>query len=210
MRLRPSLLLACCLALAPAAPVRAQSQQVVIYRCTDAAGNVTLQNDVACPAGARQQRQVIDAPPPLPAYVPREQRMPAVVADEEARTDAAIQQALPPPVPIAERTPPPALFQCSTWDQLAYLTEATVPRESCAPLQVVGIDGRSRPGASACEKVVDQCAAVPAEQLCRAWKRRVDESEFRWKFAGARADDARRLEYERLQAIYANSACQNP
>jgi hypothetical protein len=202
------LLLPCCLALVPAAPVRAQpDRQVVIYRCTDAAGSVTLQNDVACPAGIHQQKQVIDAPPPLPAYVPREQRMPVVVAKEEARTDAAIEQVLPPPVPVAEREPPPALFQCSTWDQLVYLTEEATPRESCAPLQVVGIDGRSRPGASACEKVVDQCAAVPAEDLCRAWRRRVDESEFRWKFAGAKADDARRLDYEKLEAVYANSNC---
>lgn len=201
------LLLSCCFAVLPAVPVRAQSKQVVIYRCTDAVGNVTLQNDVACPAGTRQQKQVIDPPPPLPAYVSREERMPAVVAKEEARTDAAIEQILPSPVPVAERVPPPALFQCSTWDQAVYLTEEATPRESCAPLQVVGIDGSSRPGASACEKVVDQCAAVPAEDLCRAWKRRVDESEFRWKFAGAKADDARRLEYEKLEAVYANSTC---
>jgi hypothetical protein len=201
------LLLPCCLAVVPVS-VRAQpDRQVVIYRCTDAAGNVALQNDVACPAGTHQQKQVIDAPPPLPAYVPREERMPAVVAKEEARTDAAIEQVLPPPVPAAERVPPPALFQCSTWDQVVYLTEEATPRESCAPLQVVGIDGTSRPGASACEKVVDQCTAVPAEDLCQAWKRRVDESEFRWKFAGAKADDARRLEYEKLETAYANSTC---
>lgn len=202
------LLLTCCLAFVPAAPVRAQpDRQVVIYRCTDAVGNVTLQNDVACPAGTHQQKQVIDAPPPLPAYVSREERMPAVVAKEEARTDAAIEQVLPSPVPVADRTPPPALFQCSTWDQAVYLTEEATPRESCAPLQVVGIDGTSRPGASACENVVDQCAAVPAEGLCHAWKQRIDESEFRWKFAGAKADDARRLEYEKLEAVYANSNC---
>lgn len=206
--MRLSWLLPCCLVLVHVAPARAHPErQVVIYRCTDAAGNVTLQNDVACPTGTRQQKQVIDAPPPLPAYVPRAERMPVVVAKEEARTDAAIEQVLPPPVPVAERGPPPALFQCSTWEQVVYLTEETTPRESCAPLQVVGIDGRSRPGASACEKVVDQCAAVPAEDLCRAWKRRVDESEFRWKFAGAKADDERRLEYEKLEAVYANSNC---
>ena len=209
MRLR-LLLPACWLAVVPAVPAHAQSHQVVIYRCTDAVGNVTLQNDVACPAGTRQHRQVIDAPPPLPAYVPRQERMPAIVAQEEAHADAAMKQALPPPVPAAERAPPPALFQCSTWDQLVYLTVETTPRESCAPLQVVGIDGRSRPGASACEKVVDQCAAVPEEDLCRAWRRRVDEAEFRWKFAGAKADDARRLEYEQLEAVYANSTCQKP
>ena len=35
------------------------SRQVVIYRCTDAAGHVTIQNDLACPKGTRQQRQTL-------------------------------------------------------------------------------------------------------------------------------------------------------
>lgn len=200
------LLLPCCLAVAPAtAP--AQARQVVIYRCTDAAGHVTLQNDVACPAGTRQQKQAIGAPTPMPAYVPRAERMPGVVAREQAHAEAEIERALPPPVPPAERVPPPALFECSTWDQQSYLTEEATPRESCAPLQVVGIDGVSRPGASACEKVADQCAAVPGDSLCLAWKRRVDEAEFRWKFAGAKDDGSRRLDYEKLAATYANSTC---
>jgi hypothetical protein len=71
---------------------------------------------------------------------------------------------------------------------------------------VVGIAGRS-PAASACEQVADQCRAVPEEALCRSWRRRVDEAEFRWKFAGATGGDARRLEYEQLRATYENSTC---
>jgi hypothetical protein len=202
-------LLAGCVAASTLAalPVQAQSRQVVIYRCTDAAGHVTLQNDVACPAGTHQQKQAMDAPTLTPAYVPRAERMPAIVAQEQAQADADIAQALPPPVPAAERVAPPALFECSTWDQLSYLTEEATPRESCRPLQVVGIDGVSRPGASACEQVVDQCTAVPDDSLCDGWKRRVDEAEFRWKFAGAKDDGSRRLEYEKLAATYANSTC---
>jgi hypothetical protein len=205
--MRPGwLLLPLLLAVAPV-PVHAQARQVVIYRCTDAAGNLTVQNDVACPKGSRQQQQVIDVPPPMPAYVPRQERMPVVVEKEDAREAAAIDHALPAPVADAERVAPPALFQCTSWDNASYLTEEATPRESCAPLQVVGLDGNTRPGASACEKVADQCAAVPADGLCRAWKQRVDEAEFRWRFAGAREDDERRLAYEKLAATYANSNC---
>ena len=65
------------LGLANAAPAQ---QQVTIYRCTDARGALLLQNDEPCPAGYRQQTQVIDVPPALPSYIPREQRMPDVVA----------------------------------------------------------------------------------------------------------------------------------
>ncbi len=200
-----------CLALALAAPAVAGAQeqemeQAVLYRCTDAAGHVTFQNDTACPPGTRQQRRLVDVPPALPAYVPREQRMPAVVAAEQARDDQRIEDNIAAPVPPGERKAPPPLYQCTTWDQSRYFTERAEPRSRCAPLQVVGIAGRS-PAASACEKVADQCSAVPEAALCGSWRQRVDEAEFRWKFAGAAADDERRLQYEQLRATYENSTC---
>lgn len=188
-------------------PLAAAAQDhVVIYRCTDAAGNVTLQNDVACPPGLRQERQSVDVPPALPAYVPRETRMPAVVAAEQARQERRIDRIVPGPVPAGERKPPPALFQCATWDEVHYLTEDPTPQTHCAPLQVVAIAGTT-PSASACEQVVDTCSAVPEAALCPSWKRRVDEAEFRWKFAGAASDGDARLEYEQLRATYDNSTC---
>lgn len=184
----------------------AAQEQDVIYRCTDADGRVTFQNDAACPAGTRQERRLVDVPPALPAYVPREARMPAVVAAEQARQDARIDDLVAAALPPGERTAPPPLYQCTTWDNAQYLTERAEPRTRCAPLQVVGIAGRS-PAASACEQVADQCRAVPEEALCRSWRRRVDEAEFRWKFAGPAESGARRLEYEQLRATYANSTC---
>jgi hypothetical protein len=191
--------------------VRAQST-IRIYRCTDASGALTVQNDTPCPAGTKQDVQVIEPPPPLPAYVPRIERMPQVVAAEQARREEALQARLeaevPDPVDEAERTAPPALFQCSTWKNERYFTEDQTPTERCAPLRLVGLDGRPLAGsAGACEKRVDTCAAVPEAQLCRAWRQRVDEAEFRWKFAGARDDD-RRVDYEKWAAILANSTCE--
>ena len=196
------------LALAAIAPSAAAQSQVVIYRCTDAAGQVTLQNDVACPPGVREQQQVIDVPPTLPAYVPREARMPAVVAAEQASLDERIDRAVAAPVPPGERKPPPPLYQCTTWDKVHYLTEEAKPQTRCRPLQVVAIAGR-QPAASACEQVADTCSAVPDAALCESWKRRVDEAEFRWKFAGADDGDAR-IAYETLRATWANSTCQKP
>ncbi|GAB3736184.1 hypothetical protein GCM10028862_20610 [Luteimonas pelagia] len=202
--------LALLLLLAPGGAPHAQAG-IRIYRCTDATGAVTIQNDTPCPKGARQTVQVIDPPPALPAYVPRIERMPDIVAVEQAARDAALEARLedevPAPVPEGERTPPPPLYQCRTWDDETYLTDSTTPTERCAPLQLVGLDGRPlRGSAGACEKRVDTCAAIPEENLCRSWRRRVDEAEFRWKFAGARDDD-RRVEYEKWAAILANSTC---
>jgi hypothetical protein len=198
----------------------AARQRIVIYRCTDAAGRVTIQNDVACPKGTAQQRQAVDAPTPMPAYVPREERMPEVVAAERAAEAAAIAAAVRPAATedakapgqgaggvSAKSGPPPALYACRAWDQSESLTEDATPVERCAPLRVVGVDGVARADATACEKIADQCAPVPAESLCEAWRRRVDEAEFRWKFAGAKQDDARRREYELLGATLAASDC---
>ena len=202
-----SLLFAGVVVLGASASVAAQAQ-TTIYRCTDASGALLLQNDQPCPAGHQQQVQVIDVPPPLPAHVPREVAMPEIVAAERAATEAAILATLPAPVPFGERTAPPALFQCTTWDNAVFLTEDETPAKRCAPMRVVGLDGRPRPGlGAACQTTHDQCEAIPEDRLCEAWRRRVDEAEFRWKFAGAQAEDPKRMDYEHLAATLANSTC---
>ena len=109
----------------------------------------------------------------------------------------------------ADRTPPPALYQCSTWDGQDYLTEDETPAQRCAPLQVVGLAGGNVSAARACEQVTDQCSAVPEDQLCTSWRRRVSEAEFRWRFAGSHDGD-KRLAYETLAATLANSTCAAP
>ena len=195
------------LALCLTGPALAQDQ-VRIYRCTDASGALLIQNDQPCPAGHQQEVQVIDVPPTLPAYVPRAERMPEVVAAEQAVVASAILEALPAPVPVGERIAPPALFQCTTWNNTAYLTEDEAPAERCAPMRIVGLDGRPRPGlGAACQTTRDQCEPVAEDTLCDAWNRRVDEAEFRWKFARAPAGDPKHIEYERLAATLANSTC---
>lgn len=212
----------------------AAARTIRIYRCTDALGRVTLQNDTPCPKGTRQEVQTVEPPTPMPTYVPREQRMPDIVAAERAAEAASIaatvQSAAAMPSAAAAQSaaaapdvanggapdatpapakpgPPPALYACRTWDDTDYLTDDAKPAERCAPLQVVGMDGIARADAAACEKTVDQCAAVPADGLCQAWRRRVDEAEFRWKFAGAKQDDDRRREYALLKATLAHSDC---
>ena len=184
------------------------AQQIVIYRCTDASGQVTLQNDAACPAGSREEKQAVEAPAVVPAFVPPS--LPALYSPPVATHGMPESPPKPGPasaaMPAVERVPPTGLFQCRTWDQSTYFTEEATPQQHCAPLQVVGIDGVSRPQASACEMVADQCEAVPAEALCAAWKHRIDEAEFHWRFAGPN-DRERKREYDALAEAYASSSC---
>lgn len=186
-------------ALALPSPAQAQSD-ITIYRCVDAIGAITLQNDVPCPKGSQQTQRKVGVLPTLP--VP-----PATVIKPQAAASA------PPPVPAvpvpeaAARTTPPALFQCRTWDERDYLGDSAEPPATCAPVQSVGIDGSSELAAgTTCEMRQDTCVAVPAEQLCVSWKKRVDEAEFRWKIGGGRNDD-RKAEFDHLSRIYRESTC---
>lgn len=202
MRGGPIVLLTLCAAL-PTAPLRAQSGAITIYRCVDpVTGVVALQNDKPCPKGQQQTVRKLDPPPPY--------RAPPASPAPPAPPPAAAQPAPSPPPPPAVRLPPPPLFQCRTWDDKEYLGDRADPPASCVPMAMVGIDGTSTLAAGqACEMQRDECAEVPAEQLCVAWKKRVDEAEFRWKFGGSRDDD-RKAEFERIGRIYRDSTCGAP
>lgn len=188
------------IALAPCSRARAQSD-IAIYRCVDASGAVTLQNNRPCPKGSQQTVRKIGVLPTLPAP-------PAVVVKSPAAASVPSPAPAPPPAPEpVVRTAPPALFQCRTWDERDYLGDTAEPPATCAPVQSVGIDGSTELAAgTTCEMRQDTCVAVPAEQLCASWKKRVDEAEFRWKIGGGRNDD-RKLEFDRLSKVYRESTC---
>lgn len=197
-RTRAAALAAGLMALACSAAAHAQGT-VVIYRCTDAAGAVTLQNGTPCPKGVKQEVRRMTAPPPgppPPAFVPP---APAAAAPP---TPAAVAAT---PAPLL-RQPPTPLFACRKWNGDAYLGDTAEPPAECVPLEVRGIDGsQSLAAGQACEMRRDDCTAVPAEQLCTAWKRRVDEAEFRAKFAPR--DAARQAEFARVRDAWLGSTC---
>ncbi len=186
-------------ALALPSTARAQSD-ITIYRCVDAIGAVTLQNDVPCPKGSQQTLRKVGVLPTLPAP-------PATVIKPQAAASAPPPvPATPAPEPLARNAPSP-LYQCRTWDERDYLGDTAEPPATCAPVQSIGIDGSTELAAgTTCEMRQDSCVAVPAEQLCVSWKKRVDEAEFRWKVGGGRNDD-RKAEFDRLSKVYRESTC---
>lgn len=208
MRMR---LLLCSLLLALPA---AHGQDVVIYRCTDAAGALTVQNDVPCPNGSQQQRRVMENAPaptaPPPAYIPPapvvaapQPEMPAVVASEPASattTGAAIAD--------ANRLPPPALFECRTYSNQRYLSDDGNPPQRCAPLQTISLSGDPAMGAGqACEMSTDQCQRVPDEGLCEGWQQRLREAESVQRFGRDGNRGAAQADVERIGRIVSESTC---
>ena len=172
-----------------AAPVPADAA-LVIYRCTDASGAVTLQNDVPCPRGHRQERRVIDDAPRPPAAPPSAAPVSAPVAPMvlpaqpvEAAAGPAAKPVIAPTATEAlageasatPRLPPVPLFQCRTWDGVDFLTEDATPAERCAPLRTLSLDGRSQGAGSACEYRQDRCTPVADDALCEHWQAYVQQ-----------------------------------
>ena len=191
-----------------AAPAGGAQGSVVIYRCTDSFGALTVQNNVPCPKGTRQERRVIDVPPAMPAYVPTPAAKP-VVAPEPVPAPAVVEASSEPAIADADRLPPPALFQCNTYDNDSYLSEDAAPPPRCVRLETVGLDGSSESngGGVACQMVTDQCQRIADGAACDAWKQRLREAEATWKFARADDSDGEKVQYERVRKIVRESTC---
>lgn len=193
-------------------PAPAQDS-VVIYRCTDASGELTVQNDQPCPKGSRQERRVIESDPvpamppapPSPASIPAapEPVGPLVPLAPMPQAAAAVVDAAPPP----EAGEPPPLFACRTWDGRRYLHVDGSPPERCAPLRTQGLDGSRTGGAgAACEVRRDTCEAVPPEDLCDQWAVRLRDAEADLQFGRGDAGTVAAL-VERVRNVIAGSHC---
>jgi hypothetical protein len=191
----------------------ASAQQTVIYRCTDAKGAVTMQNDKPCAPGTRQEVRNVGALPTAPAPARKAEAPAAPIGPPPGARFELVRgpagEASPASnVPEAERRPPPPLFQCETWDKDSYLSENAEPEPRCVPLQTVGINGNPLlAGGEACEMKRDSCTALTDVALCRAWRRRVDEAQFRMKFAADDERGARKAEYDTYAKALADSSC---
>lgn len=195
------------LALAPAS-----AQETVFYKCTDAKGNVTMQNGTPCAPGMQQEVRRIGEVRTVP--VPDKRPDPPPAPPAPAYGDFVLvsgpnMQRAPAPAPEAAGLPPPApLFHCRTWEGETYFGDTAEPPPRCAPLQVLGIDGSAALGAGqACEMKYDACSAVPDDQLCAAWYRRLDEAEFKWKYAARDDESARKAALEAIDAELKASRC---
>ena len=197
-------------------PATAQDA-VVIYRCTDASGAVTVQNDVACPKGSRQEKRVIETATPAPV-VPVAPTAPVPLVAAEAPTGPEVPAVIEsppnpdaidvPPVPVDQRTPPPPLFACKTWNREEYFSDAATPAQRCAPMQTTGLGGDPSMGAgAACMVVSDACQPVPEATLCDSWRDHLMRSEAIVEFDRAEDPAAATAELERVREIVRRSTC---
>jgi hypothetical protein len=205
-----------CAALLLATSTATAAEKVVIYRCTDGKGAVTFQNNVACPKGSKQERRVMETPPPkarpaAPAPAPPE---PAATPVPEAAplASAAPLEPLPPPdYPAADegnQLPPPVLYECRTYNDDSYLSEIGTPQQRCVTLTTTGLGGIAAGGAGdACEMKTDECARVPDGGLCDRWRQRLREAESAVRFGASEDLGFAEAEVQRIGRIVRESVC---
>lgn len=205
----PVLLLAC-------AGASAQGK-VVIYRCTDAIGQLTVQNNTPCPKGSREEKRVIeDAPvssaPPTFITAPVAPIAPANPPPHPPVSSQLPSVKNPRPAPAstiadADRLPPPVLFECRTYDNGRYLSDDGKPPQRCAPLQTTGLGSAGNGAGVACQMMDDQCQRIADEHLCENWKQRLREAESALRFGRNDHRDASAAEVARIQRIVTESTC---
>jgi len=191
------------------------AQKVVIYRCTDAGGALTVQNDVPCPKGSKQDRRVIEsvpsvAAPRAPVATPPAARLASPASAMTAAPASALSSVAAATTTIADadRLPPPALFECRTYDKDRYLSDDGLPPQRCAPLTTTGIGGGSGPGAGeSCQMVSDQCQRIADGALCENWKTRLLETQAALRFGRRDNRDTAQAEVDRVERVVRESTC---
>ena len=205
------------LAFALSAPQATLAQGVVIYRCTDANGALTIQNDVPCPKGSKQVRRVMtgtpavsSAPPiaPAPSTPARAPVAPPVAARPARPAPAEPPAETEPVIADSDRLPPPWLFECRTYKDDTYLSENGAPAPRCVTLNPTGLSGYiESTNVSACEMKTDQCQRVPDGALCDGWRQRLREAQSALKFGVTDDRERDQAEVQRLERIVRESTC---
>lgn len=153
-------------------PAKVDANSVVFYRCVDAAGNVSLQNDVPCAKGQKQTRQVMQKPA-TPVFTSAPAGYQAPVAP--AAPSASIQHVAPSepamqPMQAAKNTlPPPPLYRCYAQQQKSYLSDNGAPKPRCVPLMASNADPNDPNTPKMCDMQQDTCERIPDQDACASW-----------------------------------------
>lgn len=124
------------LLLALAVPARAAQDNVTVYRCTDAAGRLSLR-DTPCRSGERQaSRQMLRPRDPPPRRVVSTRATPPPTSSRTLTTR----------VLVVERAQP--LYECTTPDGATYTSQSAEGNPRWVPLWTLGypVYGRGRDG----------------------------------------------------------------
>lgn len=169
----------------------AADSTVTIYRCLDAKGHVTLQDD-PCPKDSTESARSMVRPkdaPARPVSAP-----PPVVID-------------PPPLPPADDyppwVPPPPMYQCTSYDGIVRESEVYDPNPHCEPLALYFPDPQrlTPEQGMSCRWVQDSCVRLSDEQTCAVFRQKKREAASALLHAFSDTQSYRKSELQRLTQI---------
>jgi len=193
-----------------ALPSRVPAQEVTIYRCVDAKGNLALR-DSPCGKGESQEVRSMQRPKDPPAG-------PNAIARPSPPPAPAVA---PPSVQVVYRTPPRPMYECVAPDGKRYISDNGEGNPRSVPLWTLGYPvrshrgggshietsgpnpgaGRSRPsrpggyyGGGAYTLVRDECHALPQAEVCSRLSDR--RYEIMRRYNSALQSEIRELELE--------------
>jgi len=151
------------------------------------------------------------APPPAPA-APTPSTYPAPSPPSSNYPTPPVPQGNPPdgatPMTAAsEPQPPPALFECRTYDNSSYFSEIEQPAPRCAPLTTTGVGGTAPPAGAACQMVTDQCQRVADAALCDGWRQHLRELQSNVSFGRADEQESASTDLDRAKTLVRESTC---
>lgn len=173
-----------------------EESTVTVRRCTDARGQVTLQDD-PCPAGSREQTREMTRPKdppksaqPTPVIAP----LPPPVVQ---------QQFYEPPQLI----PPPPMYRCVSYDGIERFSESYDPNPRCEPIVLYyPYPNELTPTQKlACRWVEDSCVRLSDRAACARWKSMRVEAKSAVLHAFSDTAAYRKSELERLTQIVQES-----
>lgn len=169
----------------------AAQETITVYRCVDAKGRVTLQ-DEPCPAGQDQSKRSMTRPQDAP---PAPQPTPATSPPPET-TAASPPVRLPSP-------PPPPLYVCTSYDGIERESESYDPNPRCEPIVLYHPRPQQLPPEwqSACRWVEDSCVRLSEAEACERFRRKQREAESAARHAFSDTAAYRKSELRRLTRI---------
>ena len=182
-----------------AAQAKADAATVTVHRCTNARGQVTLQDD-PCPPGSQEQTRAMARPkdPPVGSRAVRVADTAAMPQPEVVDADAGA-----PRLPI----PPPPMYRCTSYDGDERFSESYDPNPRCEPMVIYyPYPNQLTPQqALSCRWVEDSCVRLSDRAACERWvqMRKDAGSAVLRSFSDTAA--YRKSELERLNQIVAES-----
>jgi hypothetical protein len=173
---------------------RAADSTVIIYRCIDAKGHVSLQDD-PCPKDTTQQSARNMVRPQDPPYHPVASQPP-------------LPPTSPPEPPVAETPyflppPPPPLYQCTSYDGIVRESEVYDPNPRCEPVVLYFPYPRQLTPAQAgsCRWVQDSCVRLSDEATCERFRQKKREAASALQHAFSDTEAYRKSELQRFTQI---------